>query len=277
MPLRTPLHASGSERRRAIRRHLEQHGELGLAEACVLFGGSPATLRRDFHALTRAGFGVKAWGVLRSPPPPRESPTEMLPFADRAGLQADAKVAIGRAAADLVAEGDTLLIDGGTTTLQMVPFLASRRVNIVTNSIAIAHAIDRERRGRLGAEVFLTGGQLLPESFLLVGPQAKATLAQYRVRWAFLSAAGADVDGVTNSNERVVEVEQAMIARAETVVLLIDASKFPRRSLARLCDWSAIRLVVTDAPPPEALSARLTSAGTAVRIAPPRSRTLISQ
>jgi DeoR/GlpR family transcriptional regulator of sugar metabolism len=281
MPLRTALHASGSERRRAIRRHLEEHGELGLAEACILFGASPATLRRDFHALTRSGHGRKAWGILRAPehadPKDRPAAESMLPFADRAGLQAEAKAAIGRAAADLVADGDSMLIDGGTTTLQMVPFLASRRVQIITNSIAIAHAIDRQRRGRLGAEVFLTGGQLLPDSFLLVGPQARATLAHYRARWAFLSAAGVDPDGVTNSNERVVEVEQAMLARAETSVLLVDSSKFHRRALTRLCDWSSLRLLLSEAPPPPGLGSRLAAAGVSVRIVPLPPRAVISQ
>jgi DeoR/GlpR family transcriptional regulator of sugar metabolism len=264
MPPSTKNNVSVFERRRALRKYLSEFYEIGLADACKRFGASSATMRRDFYALSKAGQAVKEWGVLKSAVAPS---TLMPPFSERERVQAGAKAAIGRAAAELVMDEDVVLIDGGTTTLELVPHLAVRRVKIVTNSIAIAHAIDRQRHGRIGAEVFLTGGQLYPNSFMLVGPQAKATLARYRARWAFLSAAGIDAGGVSNSNELVVEIEQAMIAHAERVALLADASKFGRRSMVQLCGIGDVHTLVTDAGLSGELSHLFSKAGVEVRIA----------
>jgi DeoR/GlpR family transcriptional regulator of sugar metabolism len=140
-------------------------------------------------------------------------------------------------------------------------------VKIVTNSIAIAHAIDRARGSRVGAEVFLTGGRLYPDAFALVGPQARAALAHYRAKWVFLSAAGVDGEGVTNSNELVVETEHVMIAQAERVVLLVDGAKFGVRAMVPLCALGALHTLVTDVKPPVALGRKLAKARVRVVVA----------
>lgn len=182
----------------------------------------------------------------------------MVPFGEREVLQAEAKRRIAQAAAALLADGDVVIVDGGTTTLQLVPFLSARPVKIVTNSIAIAHAIDCGRAGRSGAEVFLTGGQLYPDSYLLVGPQAKDSLRAYRANWVFLSAAGVTTEGVSNSNQLVVETEQVMIDQAEHVALLADASKFGRTGMAPLCGWDRLSVVITDQKPEPGLMKTIT-------------------
>lgn len=241
-----------------LRGHLAEHGEIGLAEACRLLGASTATVRRDFEQLVTDGHAVRQWGVLK--PAPGAMSRGMTPFADRQGLEAQAKAAIAREAAALVADDSVVFIDGGTTTLRLAPHLAARRIRIVTNSIAIAHAIDRERRGRLGAEVFLTGGQLWPDSFLLVGPQARGTLDNYRADLAFLSAAGVDGNGVSNNNELVVEVEQKMMTQAARTILLVDATKFDRRAMVPICDLGDLHAMVTNREPPRELGATLKAA-----------------
>jgi DeoR/GlpR family transcriptional regulator of sugar metabolism len=255
MPQRTAKDLSAPERRRLLRGHLAEHGEIGLAEACRLLGASTATLRRDFEQLVTAGHATRQWGVLK--PAATGLPGGMTPFADREGLEAKAKAAIAREAATLVADGDVVFVDGGTTTLRLATHLAGRRIKIITNSIAIAHVIDRERRGRLGAEVFLTGGQLWPDSFLLVGPQARATLDNYKARLAFLSAAGLDRNGASNNNELVVEVEQKMMAQSAQTILLVDASKFGRRAMAPICELRKLHTLITNREPPRELSAAL--------------------
>lgn len=257
MPQRTAKDLSAPERRRLLRGHLAEHGEIGLAEACRLLGASSATLRRDFDQLVTDGHAARQWGVLKPAAPALSG--GMTPFADREGLEAKAKAAIAREAAALVTDGDVVFIDGGTTTLRMAPHLAGRRIKIITNSIAIAHVIDRERRGRLGAEVFLTGGQLWPDSFLLVGPQARATLENYQARLAFLSAAAVDSTGASNNNELVVEVEQKMMAQSTHTVLLVDASKFGRRAMVPVCDLRKLHTVITNREPPRELRAALDS------------------
>lgn len=249
------------ERLRAIRLHLAEKGELGLEEAARLYGGSVATVRRAFARLAGAGEAERTWGGLK----PVGAGAAMVPFAERAARLAREKAGIARAAASLLREGDVVMIDGGTTTLHLAPLVAPRRVRVVTNSLAVAHRIDVERRGRAGAEVFLTGGQLFPESGLLTGLQARAALRGWSAAWVFLSCAGVDAAGATNSNESVVEVEREMIARADRVALLADHTKIGKVSFARLCAWAEVDVVVTDRPVADAaVREAIGAAGTVV-------------
>jgi DeoR/GlpR family transcriptional regulator of sugar metabolism len=243
------------ERQRAILSLLERQGDLTLEEACKAFAISPATARRDFVELAGRGAAEKTWGGLKSLRPPAVG--DMVPSVQREALNSAQKEDIARAACALVADGDVLMIDGGTTTLPMAAHLANRRVRILTNSLLIAHRIDRLRTATDGAEVFLTGGFLYPGSGLLVGPQAVENLAQYHARWAFLSCGGLDADGATNTNQLVVESERAMIRAAARAVVLADSSKWARRDMVRAFAWSEVHVLVMDRTPELPLPATL--------------------
>lgn len=245
------------ERQRAILALVERQGDLTLEEACRSFEISPATARRDFTEIGARGAAEKTWGGLRRL---TAAPVagDMVPSEQRETAQAGEKARIARAAAALVTDGDVLLIDGGTTTLALAEHLANRRVRILTNSLLIAHRIDRLRASSEGAEVFLTGGFLYPRSGLLVGPQAVENLADYHARWAFLSCGGLDAEGATNTNQLVAESERAMIRAADQAVVLADASKWQRRDMVRAFSWNEVAMLVTDAAPSAALPEQLT-------------------
>ncbi|MCC5839698.1 MAG: DeoR/GlpR transcriptional regulator [Opitutales bacterium] len=236
------------ERQRAILAMVKDRGEIALEDACRAFRVSPATGRRDFAEIAVAGLAEKTWGGLRSRS--LADGGDMIPSDERERARTAEKEAIARAAAALVADGDVVTIDGGTTTAFMAPYLANRPVRILTNSILIAHRIDRLRTKPTGAEVFLTGGFLYPRSGLLVGPQAVESLSQYHAAWAFLSAGGLDETGGTNTNQLVVESERTMIRMAEKAVILADVSKWRRREMVRAFAWSEVAMLVTDAVPP---------------------------
>ena len=236
------------ERQRAILAMVKDRGEIALEDACRAFRVSPATGRRDFAEIAGAGLAEKTWGGLRAHGAGVGG--DMIPSDERERARAAEKEAIARAAAALVADGDVVTIDGGTTTAFMAPYLANRPVRILTNSILIAHRIDRLRTKPAGAEVFLTGGFLYPRSGLLVGPQATESLSQYHATWAFLSSGGLDANGGTNTNQLVVESERAMIRMAERTAILADASKWQRREMVRAFSWPEIAVLVTDVPPP---------------------------
>lgn len=244
------------ERQRAILALVERQGDLTLEEACRSFEISPATARRDFTEIGARGAAEKTWGGLRRLAA-APAAGDMVPSEQRETAQATEKASIARAAAALVADGDVLLIDGGTTTLALAEHLANRRVRILTNSLLIAHRIDRLRASSEGAEVFLTGGFLYPRSGLLVGPQAVSNLADYHARWAFLSCGGLDTEGATNTNQLVAESERAMIRAADQAVVLADASKWQRRDMVRAFAWGEVAMLVTDAAPPVALPTQL--------------------
>lgn len=235
-----------SVRCREILGLLRDRQELTVEEACQLFQISPATARRDFVTLAGDGRAEKTWGGLRaldSNAPP------MLPSGLREGIYTLEKQRIAARAASLCADGEIVFIDGGTTTLQLARWFANRPLRIVTNSLLIAHEMDRLRTGPTGAEVFLTGGYLYPGSGLLVGPEAIASLQKYHANSAFLSVGGIHTDGISNNHHLVVEVERVMIERADRVILLADHSKFGRRELVHECAWQEVDTLITDAAP----------------------------
>lgn len=238
------------ERQRAIISLVERQGDLTLEEACRSYAISPATARRDFTEIVARGAAEKTWGGLRKNSSAGPVGGDMVPSALREPLNATLKESIARSACELVSDGDVLAIDGGTTTLYMAPYLANRRVRILTNSLLIAYRIDRLRTSPDGAEVFMTGGLLYPASGLLVGPQAVENLGHYHTQWAFLSCGGFDEHGITNTNQLVVESERAMLRMSERAVVLADSSKWRRRDMVRTCAWEEISLLVTDCPPP---------------------------
>jgi DeoR/GlpR family transcriptional regulator of sugar metabolism len=240
------------ERQRAIQSLLERQGDLGISEACRALGISPATARRDFAELAGRGAAEKTWGGLRRAGG-GSAGSDMVPSSLRETLNPREKERIARRAAELVKDGDVLIVDGGTTTLCLAPHLANRRVRILTNSILIAHRIDAMRSVNAGAEVFLTGGFLYPASGLLVGPEAVSGLSQYHADWAFLSVGGLDAEGATNTNHLVVEGERAMVRSARSVVVLADGTKWSRREMVRAFSWTEVDRLITDTPPPCAL------------------------
>ena len=213
---------------------LQDDPELSLQEACERLAASSATIRRAFVELEQTGQVERTWGGIRLAGP---GALQMGPpaFAKRLEQETDAKRAIARAAAELLRDGDVVMIDGGTTTFQLAEFIALKRIRVITNSLVIAQAIDRLKAGKLGAEVYLTGGLLEPESGLVVGPQAEEFLKRYRAQWAFLGAAGVDAKSVTNYNEAVLASEKRMIAQAEKLVVLADATKLGKQAMCVLC------------------------------------------
>ncbi|MDX2190126.1 MAG: DeoR/GlpR family DNA-binding transcription regulator [Bacteroidota bacterium] len=234
------------QRHRSILEYLDSKGELIVDVACNLFNASPATIRRDFNQLVNDQLAEKTWGGIIKKMESGNAGNSMLPLSYRQEQFVEEKKKIAEKAASLIEDGDVVMIDGGTTTFFMAPFLANRHIRIITNSIIIAYQIDKDKTEKQGAEVFLTGGMLYPESGLLVGPQTNSSIKTYHAKWAFLSAGAVDENGPSNSNQLVVESEQAMIHQSTKTVLLADHSKFDKRNMCSLCNWEDIDQVITN-------------------------------
>ncbi len=217
---------------------------LSVDDAVELTGSSPASIRRDFARLAEQGALRRVRGGVRP-----TGTANMLPFEIRESRQLPEKQAIARYAASLLRPGDVVIIDGGTTTFQLAVALPPIPLRIITNSISLAHYLDQHARRSAQIEIFLTGGYLYPNSGLLVGPGARATIAQYHVDWAFLSVAGITRDGFHNTNEMVVETEQQMLASADRSVVLADHSKVGRGAMCRICPLGDVHQLITDAAP----------------------------
>lgn len=233
------------QRLKEIVEYLDKHQELSVQEACTIFDASPATIRRDFTVLIKNDQVDKVWGgVARATN--RDKSVSSTPVSFRKTLYLEEKKLIAEKASSFIEDGDVIIIDGGTTTFHMTKFLANKPIRIITNSLLIAHQIDRDRSRKEGAEVFLTGGFVYPEASILVGPQAIANIKEYHAKWAFLSVGGIEDNQATNSNHLIVETERAIIQQSEKTIMLADHSKFGKKSMCKLCAIQEIDILVTD-------------------------------
>jgi DeoR/GlpR family transcriptional regulator of sugar metabolism len=228
--------------------YLDAHHEMTVQEGCMLTGSSPATIRRDYNELADKSLVNKIWGGI-SVKSGSGINHVMLPVAIRETKHALEKRLIAKKAASLVEDGNVVIIDGGTTTLAMAPFLANRSIRIITNSILLAHQVYKDRESGTGAEVFLTGGLLFPDSGLLVGPQTSQNIKQFNADLGFLSIGGIDRYIASNSDQAIVANERAIIEQSEKTIVLADHSKFGKKDMCKMCDISEFDILITDKHP----------------------------
>lgn len=222
------------EREEIIADLLHQKAFISLQEIVAASGASPATVRRD---LTR----MENDGLLRRIHGGAKSVTENLPLDLRQTVMLDEKTRIAQKASELCADGETVFIDGGSTTCQMAAFLKFRRLEIITNSLALTSSLIDSNN-----EVVLTGGSVLPQHGLVLNPFENDLIDHYRASKAIMGIGGLDPVGPTNDDPRLIRFEQKMIARADEIILLADSSKFGRREKLLLCDYDKISTIITD-------------------------------
>ncbi len=168
------------------------------------------------------------------------------------------------AAAALLEDGDTVLLDGGTTTLEVARALIGRRLQVVTNSLPIAQLLASSQQ----TDLILIGGYVYPRTGVALGPLAIATMQSIRVRTAILGAGGIVAEGIYNSNSLLVETERQMMACGQEVMIVADHTKIGRLALARLCGLDEVDQVVVDSVLAAEQRAILDEAGVAIHVAP---------
>jgi DeoR/GlpR family transcriptional regulator of sugar metabolism len=164
-------------------------------------------------------------------------------FDQRMSYQVDAKRQIARAARKLIQTGQTVLLDGGTTTFHLAQQLLGQPLQVVTNSLPIANLFLNDDH----VELILTGGLMYPRYGVLLGPGAESMLANIHTKTLFLSVAGIHDGRMYNQNLLLVQSERRMMEQAQQVVLLADSTKFGQQALAQLGKLDEIDVVVTDA------------------------------
>jgi DeoR/GlpR family transcriptional regulator of sugar metabolism len=245
-------------RRRQLLDLIARRGFATLEELVKAIGVSESTVRRDLEALDHAGSVRRTHGgaVFTG------EAKAIASLDERAATAHDEKVAIGRAAAELLADGDTVLLDGGTTTLEVARALMGRPVQIVTNSLPIANLL----ASSVENDLVLIGGYILPRTGVATGPLAIAAMQDIRVHKTIMGAGGIVTEGVFNANSLLVETERQMMKCAQEVVLVADHSKFGRLSLSRLCRIDEIGTVIVDSGLSDAYRTILGEAGVDLRV-----------
>src|SRR5262245_40525560 len=157
-------------------------------------------------------------------------------FDARSANQVSEKRLIARAAAARVRDGDSVLLDGGTTTLEVARFLVGRPLQIVTNSLPIANLFANSRE----TDLVILGGYVYPTTGVALGPLTIQMMQDMHVQQTILGVAGITARGLFNGNPLLVETERQMMRCADEVVVVADHTKVGRQALAFLCELSAI-------------------------------------
>jgi len=231
----------GEARRQKILEWLEEEGSARVRTLAEAFGVSEVTVRQDLEKLESDGHIEREHGgaFLKS------VPQQVRAMALQHQGQLDAKDRIGRAAAALIGDGETIILDSGSTTSAIATHLPGRRdVTVITNALNIALMLGAES----GFEVHMTGGQFKAPTLSLSGERSAEFFDGLYVRWLFLATAALDIDnGLTYPALSDISVKRAMIGAAEQVCLVADSSKIGQRSFTTLGGLDLVHILITDA------------------------------
>lgn len=200
---------------------------------------SLSTARRDLDEMAEAGLIKRKFGRAEMLTPPGEE----MPFALRSTVNQDEKGRIARAALDLVENGDTIFISGGTTNLELAKLLpGQRRVTVITHALRVANAlVDKP-----GIDLILMGGSLLSDEQIMVSPLPEGSTPQYRANKLFYGTQAVSVKhGLTHSRVTEVNMERTIARMVDQIILLVDHTKFGKTASVFVMPISSIHTVVT--------------------------------
>ena len=224
------------ERRSRILQVVEERGFVDLHELTEQVKASESTIRRDLEHLD--GIGQ----VRRTRGGAAYVGDSISNFEDRRSRATAQKTSIARATAELIESGEAVLLDGGTTTLEVARHLAGKSLQVVTNSIPIVNLLLNQPK----IELIVVGWYVYPKTGVALGPMAVAALKDIHVRRLIMSVGGITAKGLFNSNALLVGTERQMIASAEEIIVVADSSKLGHSALAHLCPLEEVDRIVTD-------------------------------
>jgi DeoR family transcriptional regulator, aga operon transcriptional repressor len=245
--IETTSEASGTEpslltgeRRVRIGELLARNGSVRVNELSRLFGVTEVTVRNDLDAMAREGLLVRDRGGAIA----HATTNLSTAFEKRALEHAEQKRRIGRAAAALVDNGETIILDAGSTVMEMARNLTEEKsFTVVTTALNIATQVGALPK----VHVLVAGGFLSPETISTVGAIAERDLERLTVDKLFLSTQAFDVDtGLTDISMDVARVKAAMIRSARRIILLADSSKWGLSTFAKIAPLAEIDVLITD-------------------------------
>jgi len=240
------MHAA--EREALILEALSPTGFVSYRDLESLLDASPATIRRDLSRLEDIGRLTRVHGgakLAEGSDGARSQPAFQLngtPFNQSITLNLAAKSAIGRAAAELCQPGEGVMIDGGTTTLQMCPHLAGLNLQVLTNSLHIVNALLPLEDTR----ILVPSGAVFREQNIILAAAGEESMPRFHAPKLFMGAAAVGPQGVMQADVVLVAAERRLIDRAEQVILLVDSSKFAISSGAIVCGLDEVDTLITD-------------------------------
>jgi DeoR family ulaG and ulaABCDEF operon transcriptional repressor len=252
------------ERHGVILSAVQERPVATVADLCELTGASEATVRRDIATLHVQKKLRRVRGGAEAIAPPQFVGLAGRPFSVNATMRIREKQAITKAAVALCEDGDPIIINGGTTTFQMVHPLASRRMQVFTNSFPIAEHLLKHSRNT----VMLSGGTIYREQNIILSPFDNDVTRNFYAKRMFMGAQGIGPLGLMEADPLIIQAEQKLMGQSDELVVLVDSSKFQNRSSLVLCPLAQIDVIITDEGMSDKAAAMLEASGVRLVIAP---------
>lgn len=254
--------SSAKERRALILQMLKHKEEVQVTELSRTTGISEVTIRKDLTILQNRHLLVRTrGGAMRTP---IENPNDEPPITKKREFNFQEKARIGEEAAKMIREGDFIMLDSGTTTLEVARHLDSfHNLHILTNAMNIATELMAYKR----FEVVLLGGNVRVNSQSTVGPLALSALRNFSKYKLFLGVDSFSIEhGVSTPNLEEALLNQVMVQQADKVIAVFDSSKFNKRSFVHVANADELDCIVTDRAIPTGMASKLKALGVDVRI-----------
>lgn len=211
---------------------------INLEELCKTFNASKSSIRRDLIELEGKGVLRRVHGGAIS----LQTRDEIMDFGRLSGTSHDEKIRIGKMASSLVEDGQTIILGGGSSVVEVARRLCNKSIQVVTNSIPVAQVFWETKQ----VEVTLTGGYLYPRLGVQLGPICENMLNSVSADTVIMGIRGITAAGISDSNSLIVESIRAMIKAARKVIVVADHSKFGRDAMMHVADLSEIDQIISD-------------------------------
>jgi DeoR family transcriptional regulator, ulaG and ulaABCDEF operon transcriptional repressor len=239
-----------NEREALIFTLLRERGFVSFRELEKRINVSPATIRRDLERLAHDGKLVRVRGGIKSLSSATPLPNALasalhlagVPFHENIARNRAEKEAIGTAAAAMCSPGEGVMIDGGSTTLQMCPHLAGLNLQVLTNSLHIVSALINQP----GTRILVPSGAVFPEQNIILSVFGDDGMPRFHAPKLFMGAAAIGPAGLMQADVVLVAGERRLIERADEIIVLVDASKFDGPSGNVVCGLEEIDAIITD-------------------------------
>lgn len=229
-----------TERRQSILEIIKVQGSARVENMARKYAVSEVTIRNDLKYLEQRGLIHRSHGGALL----KQNVGFDHPLVEKQQLRMQEKREIAKSAASLIKDGDSIILDSGTTTFEILQFLEKKvDITILSNAVNIAYAAI----SLPNVNTLLTGGFLRKRSFSLIGPDAEALLSKYYVDKLFLGVDGLDLEyGISTPNPEEASLNRIMVGISREIIVVADSSKFGRCSLSKICGIDAITKLITD-------------------------------
>jgi DeoR family transcriptional regulator, ulaG and ulaABCDEF operon transcriptional repressor len=230
-----------AERHRLIVRLVQERSIVGVPDLVEMLGASEATVRRDINAMAEQGLLRRIRGGAESLVPRYEAHRAGMPSRSSQGTGVAQKRAIARAAVQLVQDGESIIINGGTTTFAMVEFMAERSLDVLTNSIPIVAALQTTRN-----RVLIPAGTVYPEQNIVLSPYESDGIEHFWGQKLFTGCYGLNRFGMMETDPVIVRAHEKLLKRSDELIVLADSRKLRQRSPLIVARLDCICTLITD-------------------------------